>query len=140
MTGLREALDLAGKSGLVVPGVYDALTARLAAGAGFGAVYLSGASLSYTSFGRPDTGYTGLSDIEAAVRRIASVVSIPVIVDADHGFGGPANVAAAVQRIEAAGASAIQIEDQAFPKKCGHLDGKAVIPAVEMGAKVAAAV
>lgn len=140
MTSMKTALETARPDGLVAPGVYDGLTAILAEEAGFPAAYLSGASLSYTSYGQPDTGYTALPDVESATRRISAQLSIPLVVDADHGFGSPANVETTVTRLEAAGAAAIQIEDQSFPKKCGHLRGKAVIPPIEMGAKVVAAV
>lgn len=140
MTSLQTVFERSPNSSVVAPGVYDALTAIIAEQSGFPALYLSGASLSYASYGRPDIGYTGLSDIETVVSRIAARVDVPLIVDADHGFGSPVNVAATIERLEAAGAAAIQIEDQSFPKRCGHLGGKSVIPAVEMGAKIAAAV
>lgn len=130
---------LASGAGLTVPGVYDAMTALLAEQAGFDCLYLSGASLAYTRLGRPDIGLVSVSELADTVRLITDRVETPLIVDGDTGFGNAANVQRTVRQIEAAGAAAIQIEDQAFPKRCGHLDGKELIPIDEMSGKIRAA-
>jgi|SRR5579871_1977959 len=135
--GLRARLQEA--SILVAPGVYDALTALMAARAGAEAVYLSGASLSYTRLGSPDIGLATLSELADGLASIADRVTVPIIVDADNGFGNALNVQRTVRLLERNGASAIQIEDQTAPKRCGHLAGKALIPAGEMVGKVRAA-
>ena len=124
---------------LLAPGVYDALTALLAEQAGFEAVYLSGASIAYTRLGRPDIGLVTASEVADTLQNIRERVSIPVIVDADTGFGNALNVARTVKQFERAGASVIQLEDQVTPKRCGHLDGKALVPAAEMAGKLKAA-
>ncbi len=124
---------------LLAPGVYDALSALLAEQAGFEALYLSGASIAYTRLGRSDVGLTTYSEVEDTLARITERVRAPVIVDADTGFGNAINVQRTVRGFERAGAAMIQLEDQAFPKRCGHLDGKAVIPATEMAGKLRAA-
>lgn len=125
---------------LLAPGVYDALSALIAAQTGFEALYLSGASIAYTRLGRSDVGLTTYPEVEDTVARIAERVSVPVIVDADTGFGNALNVKRTVRGFERAGAAMIQLEDQTFPKRCGHLDGKGVIPAQEMAGKIRAAV
>jgi 2-methylisocitrate lyase-like PEP mutase family enzyme len=125
---------------VLAPGVFDPLTALLVETAGFEAAYVSGASIAYTQLGRPDVGLVGLEHVADVVTRIRDRVQLPLIVDADTGFGNALNVQRTVRRLERAGASAIQIEDQVFPKRCGHLDGKAVIPTQEMAGKIAAAV
>jgi len=125
---------------LLAPGVYDALSALIAAQAGFEALYLSGASIAYTRLGRSDVGLTTYSEVEDTLARIAERVGQPVIVDADTGFGNALNVKRTVRGFERAGAAMIQLEDQAFPKRCGHLDGKTVVSAAEMVGKVHAAV
>ncbi|AHB74316.1 carboxyvinyl-carboxyphosphonate phosphorylmutase [Pandoraea pnomenusa] len=125
---------------LLAPGVYDALSALIAAQTGFEALYLSGASIAYTRLGRSDIGLTTYPEVEDTVARIAERVSVPVIVDADTGFGNALNVKRTVRGFERAGAAMIQLEDQTFPKRCGHLDGKGVIPAQEMAGKIRAAV
>lgn len=125
---------------LLAPGVYDALSALIAAQTGFEALYLSGASIAYTRLGRSDIGLTTYPEVEDTVARIAERVSVPVIVDADTGFGNALNVKRTVRGFERAGAAMIQLEDQTFPKRCGHLDGKGVIPAHEMAGKIRAAV
>ncbi|WP_150690432.1 isocitrate lyase/PEP mutase family protein [Pandoraea communis] len=125
---------------LLAPGVYDALSALIAAQAGFEAVYLSGASIAYTRLGRSDIGLTTYPEVEDTLARIAERVDIPVIVDADTGFGNALNVKRTVRGFERAGAAMIQLEDQTFPKRCGHLDGKGVVPVQEMIGKVRAAV
>jgi 2-methylisocitrate lyase-like PEP mutase family enzyme len=124
---------------VVAPGVYDAFSALLAAEAGFEALYLSGASIAYTRFGRPDIGLVDAGEVERVVAAIKERVAPPLIVDADTGFGNALNVAQTVKRLARAGADAIQIEDQTFPKRCGHLDEKRVISAAEMAGKVKAA-
>lgn len=137
MTDLRTLLD--GGKGLTVPGIYDPLTALLAQQAGFDCLYLSGASIAYTKLGRPDLGLVSVSEVADTLALIADRVGLPIIVDGDTGFGNAANVQRTVRQFERAGAAAIQIEDQAFPKRCGHLDGKVLIPIGEMAGKVRAA-
>lgn len=134
---LRSRLQ-AGRA-LVCPGVYDAFSAALAAQAGFEAVYLSGASVAYTRLGAPDIGLVGLTEVADVLARIRERVEVPVVVDADTGFGNALNVQRTVRVLERAGAAAIQLEDQAFPKRCGHLRDKRLIPAAEMAGKVRAA-
>jgi 2-methylisocitrate lyase-like PEP mutase family enzyme len=124
---------------LLAPGVYDALTALIAEQAGFEAVYLSGASIAYTHLGRSDVGLTSYSEVEQTLSRITERVGVPVIVDADTGFGNALNVMRTVKGFEKAGAAMIQLEDQTFPKRCGHLDGKSVVPVGEMAGKLDAA-
>ena len=124
---------------LLAPGVYDALTALIAEQAGFEALYLSGASVAYTSLGRSDVGLTTYPEVRDTVARITERVALPLIVDADTGFGNALNVQRTVRGFERAGAAMIQLEDQTFPKRCGHLDGKAVIPIAEMCGKLHAA-
>ncbi|HEX6723495.1 MAG TPA: isocitrate lyase/phosphoenolpyruvate mutase family protein [Burkholderiaceae bacterium] len=124
---------------LLAPGVYDALSALIAEQAGFEALYLSGASIAYTRLGRSDIGLTTFSEVEDALARIAERVALPLIVDADTGFGNALNAQRTVRGFERAGAAMIQLEDQTFPKRCGHLDGKGVIPVDEMCGKLRAA-
>jgi 2-methylisocitrate lyase-like PEP mutase family enzyme len=124
---------------LLAPGVYDALSALMAEQAGFEALYLSGASIAYTRLGRSDIGLTTFTEVEDTLARITERVRVPVIVDADTGFGNALNVQRTVRGFERAGASMIQIEDQTFPKRCGHLDGKTVVPVAEMEGKLRAA-
>src|SRR5687767_11505862 len=124
---LRERLR--GTGIVVAPGVYDALGALIAEQAGFEALYLSGASIAYTRLGRPDIGLVGMSEVAETLANICARVRLPVIVDADTGFGNALNVVRTVQALERAGAAAIQLEDQAMPKRCGHLDGKTLIEA-----------
>ena len=124
---------------LLAPGVYDALSALLAEQAGFEALYLSGASIAYTRVGRSDVGLTTFSEVADVLARITERVSLPVIVDADTGFGNALNVMRTVKGLERAGAAMIQLEDQSFPKRCGHLDGKSVVPVQEMVGKLKAA-
>lgn len=124
---------------LLAPGVYDALSALLAEQAGFEALYLSGASIAYTRLGRSDVGLTTASEVEDTLARITERVALPVIVDADTGFGNALNVQRTVRGFERAGAAMIQLEDQTFPKRCGHLAGKAVVPVAEMTGKLRAA-
>jgi 2-methylisocitrate lyase-like PEP mutase family enzyme len=124
---------------LVLPGVYDALSALVAERAGFEGLYLSGASIAYTRLGRPDVGLVDMGEVADALARICERVSLPVLVDADTGFGNALNVRRTVRAMERAGAAAIQLEDQRMPKRCGHLAGKSLVPAAEMAGKVRAA-
>src|SRR6516162_6699775 len=130
---------LARKPIAVAPGVYDALTALLATRAGFSTLYVSGAAIAYTRLGRPDIGLPGMSEVADTLAAIRDRVDAHLIVDADTGYGNALNVARTVRWFERMGAGAIQLEDQTFPKRCGHLDGKALIPADEMCGKIRAA-
>lgn len=125
---------------LVVPGAADAITARVVEECGFDAVYVTGAGFANASFGRPDVGLVTASEVVTHVQRIAEVVNIPVIVDADTGYGGVLNVRRTVQQLERAGAAAIQLEDQVSPKRCGHFEGNTVVPVEEMLRKLSAAI
>ena len=131
---------LRGPEIVLAAGVYDGLTASLAAAAGFQAIYLSGASIAYTKLGRPDIGLVSMSEVADVIALIRDRVATPLIVDADTGYGNALNVQRTVRLFERAGASAIQLEDQTFPKRCGHLSDKSVIPAAEMVGKIKAAV
>jgi 2-methylisocitrate lyase-like PEP mutase family enzyme len=130
---------LARKPIVVAPGVYDAFTALMAAQSGFATLYVSGAAIAYTRLGRPDIGLVSMSEVAQTVAMIRDRVASQLIVDADTGFGNALNVARTVREFERVGANAIQIEDQDFPKRCGHLDGKALIPAADMCGKLRAA-
>jgi 2-methylisocitrate lyase-like PEP mutase family enzyme len=134
---LKELLD--SEEMVLAPGCYDALGARLIEEAGFPAAYMTGFGSAASRLGRPDVGLMTMSEMVDNARRIAAAVDIPVIADADTGYGNPLNVIRTVQEYEAAGVQAIHIEDQVMPKKCGHMDGKQVIPASDMEAKIAAA-
>ena len=123
---------------LLAPGVFDALTAALAADAGFEALYLSGAAVAYTRLGRPDIGLSTMSEMADTMALIRDRVELPVIIDADNGFGNALNAQRTMRAYERAGASALQVEDQAYPKRCGHLSDKALIPADEMAGKIRA--
>jgi carboxyvinyl-carboxyphosphonate phosphorylmutase len=125
---------------VLAPGCYDPLGARLIEEAGFPAVYMTGFGTAAGRLGRPDVGLLTLSEMVDNARRIAQAVGVPVIADADTGFGNPLNVIRTVHEYEAAGVAAIHLEDQAMPKKCGHMEDKQLIGAGEMAAKVAAAV
>ena len=125
---------------LLAPGIYDALSGLIAEQSGARAVYLSGASIAYTRFGRSDVGLVSVSEVHDTLAAVTDRIKIPVIVDADTGFGNALNVQRTVRNFERAGAAAIQIEDQSFPKRCGHLDGKVLIKTDEMVGKVKAAV
>jgi 2-methylisocitrate lyase-like PEP mutase family enzyme len=127
-----------GGDALLAPGAYDPLSALMIENAGFEAVYLSGAAISYTQLGRPDIGLVSLDHVVDVTARIRERVSLPIIVDADTGFGGSISARRTIQLLERAGASAMQIEDQSFPKRCGHLAGKTVISTEEMCGKLAA--
>lgn len=130
---------LAHKPIVVAPGIYDAFTALVAEQAGFSTLYISGAAIAYTRLGRPDIGLVSMSEVAQTLALIRERVTAHLVVDADTGYGNALNVRRTVQEFERAGANAIQIEDQDFPKRCGHLDGKAVIPAAEMCGKIHAA-
>ncbi len=125
---------------VLAPGCYDALGARLVEEAGFPAAYMTGFGSAASRLGRPDVGLMTLPEMVDNARRIAQAIDIPVIADADTGYGNSINVIRTVHEYEAAGVSAIHLEDQVMPKKCGHMEGKQVVPAAEMAAKVAAAV
>ena len=125
---------------LLAPGIYDALSGLIAEQAGARAVYLSGASIAYTRFGRSDVGLVSASEVHDTLAAVTDRIQIPVIVDADTGFGNALNVQRTIRNFERAGAAAIQIEDQSFPKRCGHLDGKNLISKDEMVGKIKAAI
>ncbi len=124
---------------IVTPGIYDALSAVLVEQAGFDAAYLSGASIAYTRFGRPDIGLVSMSEVADTLSVITERSELPIIVDADTGFGNALNVMRTVRRFESAGAAAIQLEDQTMPKRCGHLAGKKLVSSGEMIGKIKAA-
>jgi methylisocitrate lyase len=134
---LRKAVE---DSTIAIPGAFNALTARMIEENGFEAAYLSGAALSAGELALPDIGLLTLSELVEQTRRLCRAVAIPIVVDADTGFGDAANVKRTVVELEAAGAAAIQLEDQQLPKRCGHLSGKSLVPAEEMCAKLRAAV
>lgn len=123
---------------LLAPGVFDALTASLAEAAGFEAVYMSGAVVAYTRLGLPDIGLTTMSEMADTLALIRDRIRLPIIVDGDTGFGNALNAQRTMRLYERAGANAIQIEDQTFPKRCGHLAGKSLIPTSEMCGKIRA--
>ncbi len=124
---------------LVAPGVYDPLTSLIAEQAGFDTLYVSGAAIAYTRLGRPDIGLVSMNEVVETVSLIRDRVRAHLIVDADTGYGNALNVGRTIRLLERAGANAIQIEDQDFPKRCGHLDDKVLIPASEMAGKIKAA-
>ena len=129
---------LQNKEIMVTPGVFDGLTASLAEAAGFEALYLSGAAVAYTRLGQPDIGLTTASEMADTMTLIADRISLPVIIDADTGFGNALNAQRTMRLYERAGASALQMEDQTYPKRCGHLADKSLISAEEMVGKIAA--
>src|SRR5262245_56267132 len=135
---IRRALAERGQ--LVMPGVYDALSAKIASRSGFEVIFVTGYSLSATLLGEPDFGLLTQSDVVDAARRICSVVDTPVIVDADTGYGNAINVIRTVQELIRAGAGGMFLEDQVWPKRCGHMKGKQVIPLDEHVKKITAAV
>lgn len=135
---LRERIAL--KQILIAPGVYDGLTAALASQAGFEALYLSGAAVAYTRLGRPDIGLTTASEMADTMALIADRTDRPVIMDADTGFGNALNARRTMVSYERAGAAALQIEDQTYPKRCGHLSDKQLISKEEMSSKIASMV
>lgn len=125
---------------LLLPGVANPLAAMVAADLGYEALYVTGAGVANTELGLPDIGILGLAEMAQAVERIFGSTGLPLVVDADTGYGNAASTYHAVRRLEAAGAAAVQIEDQVFPKRCGHFEGKEVVPAREMVGKLKAAV
>jgi 2-methylisocitrate lyase-like PEP mutase family enzyme len=137
--GARLRQRLAEPRPLLAPGVYDALTALLAEQAGFEAVYLSGGAVAYTQLGRSDVGLTTATETANVLARITDRVRLPVIVDGDTGYGNALNVQRTVRDFERAGAAMIQLEDQDFPKRCGHLAGKSLVSRAEMCGKLRAA-
>ncbi|MFZ4069021.1 MAG: isocitrate lyase/PEP mutase family protein [Caulobacterales bacterium] len=138
MSGLKAQLQ--GDHAVLAPGAYDALSALLMAQAGFAAIYVSGASIAYTQLGRPDIGLVSVTQVADVVARMRDRIAIPLIVDADTGFGNALNVQHTVRLFERAGANALQLEDQTSPKRCGHLSGKDLIGTSEMVGKIRAAV
>jgi 2-methylisocitrate lyase-like PEP mutase family enzyme len=128
------------RDAMILPGVPNALTARIAEDLGFEAVYVTGAGVTNTFLGMPDLSFVDLSLLADHVRAIRDAVQVPIVVDADTGFGNAVNVGHTVQVLERAGASCIQLEDQVFPKRCGHFDGKEVVTTPEFIAKISAAV
>jgi 2-methylisocitrate lyase-like PEP mutase family enzyme len=135
---LRERLVRS--AGVLLPGAANALAARVIAASGFEAVYITGAGIANTALGVPDLGLVTLTELVDHVAAISDAVALPLIADADTGFGNALNLRRAVRLLERAGANAIQIEDQVFPKRCGHFEGKAVIAAAAMVQKIKAAV
>ncbi|WP_374254207.1 oxaloacetate decarboxylase [Xanthobacter sp.] len=141
---MRSALVLkdlvARRAAITVPGTANAMFARVIENLGFDAIYVSGAGIANMALGAPDIGLTTLTEVAEATAAIADAVSLPIIVDADTGFGNAVNMVRTIRMLERAGAAGIQIEDQVFPKKCGHFSGKEVIPTGEMVQKIKAAV
>jgi len=137
MTDFKKRLQE--KRAVLAPGVYDSLSGLIAERSGFEALYLSGASIAYTKLGRSDIGLVTASEVAQTLAALAERVQLPIIVDADTGFGNALNTRRTVFEFERCGASMIQLEDQTFPKRCGHLQGKGVIPAKEMQGKLRAA-
>lgn len=141
---MRSALVLknlvARRAAITVPGTANAMFARVIENLGFDAIYVSGAGIANMALGAPDIGLTTLTEVAEATAAIADAISLPIIVDADTGFGNAVNMVRTIRMLERAGAAGIQIEDQVFPKKCGHFSGKEVIPTGEMVQKIKAAV
>ena len=142
MTSRRRTLRtlVETKQGLVVPGAYDGISARLVQQAGFPAVYMTGYGTAASRLGLPDLGFAGLAEMADHARNLAAVLDVPLIADADTGYGNALNVRRTVQMYEAAGVAALHIEDQVTPKRCGHLSGHQVIPRGEFAGKIRAAV
>src|SRR5438105_1306932 len=131
---------LASRELLVLPGAFDALSARIAVKAGARAVYMTGFGVVGASFGVPDIGLIGPDQMSERVRAIAGAIApVPLVADGDNGHGGPLDVVQLVRAYEEAGASAIQLEDQVIPKRCGHMEGKQIVPRSEAAAKIRAA-
>jgi len=128
------------RRGVIVPGAFNALSARVVEDLGFEAIYITGAGVTNMWFGLPDQGFVGLAEMADHTARIRDAVRVPLIVDADTGFGNALNVRHAVRTLERAGADCIQLEDQIAPKRCGHFEGKAVISTEEAVSKIKAAV
>jgi 2-methylisocitrate lyase-like PEP mutase family enzyme len=141
MNGRRALRSLVErKQGLVVPGAYDAVSAKLIERAGFPAVYMTGYGTSASRLGLPDLGFAGLAEMADHARNLAAAVGIPLIADADTGYGNALSVRRTVQMYEAAGVAALHIEDQVAPKRCGHLSGHQIVPRAEFAGKIRAAV
>jgi 2-methylisocitrate lyase-like PEP mutase family enzyme len=139
--GLRALLDATDRTGPVLaPGAYDALSARLVEQAGFDVAYMTGFGTTASLLGRPDVGLLGQGEMVDNARRMVAAVDVPVIADADTGYGNPINVVRTVREYEQAGVAGLHLEDQVMPKRCGHMAGKAVVPCDEMLAKIRAAV
>jgi 2-methylisocitrate lyase-like PEP mutase family enzyme len=139
MTGAERIRQVVAERAVLMPGVYDALTARIAARVGFDVVFISGYSVSASRLGEPDFGFLTQTEMAEAARSVCRVSSAPVIVDADTGYGNPLNVQRAVRELQDAGASGVFLEDQVWPKKCGHMRGKRVVETEEHAAKLRAA-
>ncbi|MCE7901201.1 MAG: oxaloacetate decarboxylase [Gammaproteobacteria bacterium PRO9] len=139
MTHARRLRELLAGKPFIAPGCYDAFTALLIEQAGFSCAYVSGASVSFTRLGRPDIGLTTLTEVAETVGNIRDRIGLPLIVDGDNGFGNALNVQRTVRLLEKMGASAIQLEDQTMPKRCGHLAGKTLVTTGEMVGKLKAA-
>jgi len=137
--GARLRTRLAERNGMLVPGAANALAARVIEDAGFEAVYLSGAGVTNMQMGLPDLAFVGIAELVEQTAFVREAVRLPIIVDADTGFGNALNVRQTVRRLARAGADAIQLEDQVTPKRCGHFSGKEVVPAAEMMGKIKAA-
>lgn len=137
---LRLQRIVAPGAGAILPGVGNALAARFVAAAGFEAVFVSGAAIANTFLGKPDIGLVSVTELVEHVAAIRDAVELPIVVDADTGFGNALNVGRTIRQLERAGANCVMIEDQTAPKRCGHFDGKDVIPAAEMVQKIRAAV
>jgi 2-methylisocitrate lyase-like PEP mutase family enzyme len=135
---LRDKVNA--RRGLLVPGAFNALSARVIADLGYEALYITGAGVTNMYFGMPDQGFIGLNELADHTARIRDAVDIPIIVDADTGFGNALNVRHTIRTLERAGADAVQLEDQVSPKRCGHFNGKEVISCAEMVGKIHAAV
>ncbi len=140
MNKSKRLRELIAKEGVMMPGVPNALIARQAERAGFDAVYISGAGMANATAGLPDIGLLGMTEVVRLAGYIANAVKIPAIVDADTGFGGTENVARTIRELEAAGLAGCHIEDQEFPKRCGHLPSKSIVDLEEMVGKIKAAV
>jgi methylisocitrate lyase len=139
VTGAQRIRDLVAERTVLMPGVYDALTARIAARVGFEIVFISGYSVSAVRLGEPDFGFLTETEMAEAARAVCRVSTAPVIVDADTGYGNAVNVIRTVRDFQDAGAAGVFLEDQVWPKKCGHFEGKQVVPAAEHAAKIRAA-
>jgi len=139
-TGAQRIRDAVAADTVLMPGLYDALTARIAARVGFDVVFISGYSVSATRLGEPDFGFLTQTEMVDAARAVCRVSTAPVIVDADTGYGNAVNVLRAVRDLQDAGASGVFLEDQVWPKKCGHMTGKRVVETAEHAAKIRAAV
>ena len=139
-TGAQQIRDAVAADTVLMPGVYDALTARIAARVGFHVVFISGYSVSAARLGEPDFGFLTQTDMVEAARAVCRVSNAPVIVDADTGYGNAVNVLRAVRDLQDAGAAGVFLEDQVWPKKCGHMAGKRVVDTAEHAAKIRAAV